>query len=97
MWLIKLPLKLLMLPLLLVLAVLHILGRVFTHLSAYVVGTFLFLVALICVYCIVRQQWTNLLILGSVEILALAMQFGAMWLVELCSGLNRRLCGFLRS
>ena len=81
--LLKLPLKLLAFPLMLALYTLHIIGKLISNLSAYVIGL-LMLVVLVCgIYQVCVQNWLNVAILFGVETVCVALQFSAMLLVEL--------------
>lgn len=81
--LLLLPIKLLALPVMLILFLLSLLGKIFTNLSAYVVGLFLLVLLLILIYCLWEHRWTDAAIVGTMEIAALALQFGAMLLAEI--------------
>ncbi len=81
--LLKLPLKLLALPLTLILCTLHIINKLASNFSAYVIG----LVMLVVLVCGIQQayirEWLNVAILFGVETVCAALQFSAMFLVEL--------------
>jgi hypothetical protein len=81
--LLKLPLKLLALPLMLVLYTLHIVGKLASHISAYVVGLFMLVVFLCGVVQVIQREWLNVAILSGVEAACVALQFTAMFLAEL--------------
>ena len=92
--LLKLPLKLLALPLMLALYTLHIIGKLASNLSAYVVGLFM----LVCViYQVCVHDWMNVAILFGVEAVCVALQFSAMFLVELAGEWAGSLGAFLHS
>lgn len=81
--LLKLPLKLLALPLMLALYALYIVGKLASHISAYVVGLFM-LVVLVCgVVQVIRHEWLNVAILLGIEAVCVTLQFSAMFLAEL--------------
>ena len=94
--LLKLPLKLLALPLMLALYTLHIIGKLASNLSAYVVGLFM-LVVLACVIYQVCWDWLNAAILFGVEAVCVALQFSVMFLVELAGEWAGSLGAFLHS
>lgn len=95
--LLKLPLKLLALPLMLVLYTFHIIGKLASNLSAYVVGLFM-LVVLVCgIYQVCVHDWMNVAILFGVEAVCVALQFSAMFLVELAGEWAGSLGAFLHS
>lgn len=93
--LLLLPLKLLALPVMLVLLLLSLLGKMVTNLSAYVVGLFLLVVLLILLYYLWEHRWTDAAIVGTIEVAALALQFGAMLLVEILGEWSGALRAFI--
>ena len=95
--LLKLSLKLLALPLMLALYTLHIVGKLASNLSAYVIGLFM-LVILVCgIYQICVREWLNVAVLLGVEAVCVAIQFSAMFLVELAGEWAGSLGAFLHS
>lgn len=93
----KLPLKLLALPLMLILYTLHIVGRLASNLSAYVAGLFMLVIFLCGVVQVINHQWLNVAILSGVEAVCVALQFSAMFLAELAGEWAGGLGAFLRS
>ena len=96
-WLLKLPIKLLSLPVLAALALAHLLGRLATGVSALAVWLLFAALLLAGAYCVACGLWTSLLLLADGWLLALALQLGAVLVVELTSSLQSRLVRFLRS
>ena len=95
--LLKLPLKLLALPLMLALYALHIVGKLASNLSAYVIGLFM-LVILVCgIYQVCIREWLNVAVLLGVEAVCVAIQFSAMFLVEMAGEWAGSLGVFLHS
>ena len=95
--LLKLPLKLLALPLMLILYTLHTIGKLASNLSAYVVGLFMLVVLACAIYQVCVQDWLNVAILFGVEAVCVALQFSAMFLVELAGEWAGSLGDFLHS
>lgn len=95
--LLKLPLKLLALPLMLVLYTLHVVGRLASNLSACVVGLFMLVILACGIYQVCVHDWLNVAILSGVEAVCVALQFSAMFLVELAGEWAGGLGAFLRS
>ena len=93
----KLPLKLLALPLMLILYTLHTIGKLASNLSAYVVGLFMLVVLACAIYQVCVQDWLNVAILFGVEAVCVALQFSAMFLVELAGEWAGSLGDFLHS
>ena len=65
--LLKLPLKLLALPLMLALYTLHIIGKLASNLSAYVVGLFMLVILACGIYQVCVRDWLNVAILFGVD------------------------------
>ena len=95
--LLKLPLKLLALPLMLVLYTFHVVGRLASNLSAYVVGLFMLVILACGIYQVCVRDWLNVAILFGVETVCMALQFSAMFLVELVGGWAGSLVAYLHS
>ena len=95
--LLKLPLKLMALPLMLALYTLHIVGRLASNLSAYVIGLFMLVILACGMYQVCVQYWLNVAILFGVEAICVAFQFFAMLLVELIGEWAGGLGAFLHS
>lgn len=95
--LLKLPLKLLALPLMLVLYTFHVVGRLASNLSAYVVGLFMLVILACGIYQVCVRDWLNVASLFGVEAVCVALQFSAMFLVELAGEWAGSLGAFLHS
>ena len=95
--LLKLPLKLLALPLMLILYTLHTIGKLASNLSAYVVGLFMLVVLACAIYQVCVHDWMNVAVLFGVEAVCVALQFSAMFLVELAGEWAGSLGDFLHS
>lgn len=81
--LLLLPVKLLALPVMLILLLLSVLGKLVTNLSAYVVGLFMLVVLLICVYCLWEHRWTDAAIVAVIEAGVFFLQFIATLAAEI--------------
>ena len=90
--LLKLPLKLLALPLMLPLYTFHIVGRL-----AYVIGLFMLVILACGIYQVCVRNWLNVAILFGVEAVCVALQCFAMLLVELIGKWAGGLGAFLHS
>ena len=76
MWLLKLPFKILALPVILLLGVFWVLGKIMTNLSAFVVGIFMLFIFLVGIFCAFQGQWGNVAFLIGVEVACLVLQYG---------------------
>ena len=94
MWLLKLPFKILALPVILLLGVFWVLGKIMTNLSAFVVGIFMLFIFLVGVFCAFQGQWGNVAFLIGVEVACLVLQYGAMMIVDISGSIKGALVGF---
>lgn len=92
-----LPVKLMILPFMLLLSLLSLLGKLTTNISAYLTGLLLLLLAAIEIYCLFAHQWMNAAIIAAMFIGCLLLQFGAMFLAEIAGEWVGKLTVFLRS
>ena len=97
MWLLKLPFKILALPVILLLGVFWVLGKIMTNLSAFVVGIFMLFIFLVGIFCAFQGQWGNVAFLIGVEVACLVLQYGAMMIVDISGSINGALVRFLHS
>ena len=79
--LIKLPFKLLSLPLMAAFSFMTLLVRILSNLSGYVFSPLILFVLGCGVYSVVNQQWNHVFLLGIIEVCCIAALFGAV-LVE---------------
>ena len=92
-----LPVKLMILPFMLLLSLLSLLGKMATNLSAYIAGLLLLVLAAIEIYCLLAHRWMDAAIIAAVFIGCLLLQFGAMFLAEIAGEWAGKLVVFLRS
>lgn len=95
--LMKLPLKLLALPLIFLCAAGHWLMFIVNRLSAYICGTPLLFILGCGIYSLVQQEWKNFWILTALEIGFLFILFAAVWLETVLDDTASRLTEFLYS
>lgn len=77
----RMILKVLALPVLLVVKVVCILGNLLTNISSYVIGLLLLVITGCAVYCIVKALWTSLAILVGMGLVAILAIFLLVWAV----------------
>ncbi|MCD8155048.1 MAG: hypothetical protein LUF78_10270 [Clostridiales bacterium] len=97
MTLIKLPLKLLTLPLILICAVASVLLKVVDNLSSYIIGFFILLLILCGVVAAINQWWTSVVVMVVLAALCVAVTFVAAVLETLLDTMTGALVGFLHS
>ena len=97
MTLIKLPLKLLTLPLILICAVTSVLLKVVDNLSSYIIGFFILILILCGVVAAINQWWTSVVVMVVLATLCVAITFVAAVLETLLDTMTGALVGFLHS
>lgn len=93
----KMILKLFALPLLLVVKILVLMGKVLTNISSYVIGLLLLVIGGCAIYCIVTGQWKNLSILIAMGFGVFAITFVLVLSVFVVEGIGERLSEFIRA
>lgn len=86
--LIKLPFKLLALPIILILMAAALLVKLVTNLSAYVMGPLMLFILGCGIYSAVQQMWTSVAILVILEILYVAAMFFAVVIETALDGMK---------
>ena len=94
---IKLPFKLLALPIILILMAAVLLIKLVTNLSAYVMGPLMLFILGCGIYSAVQQMWTSVAILVVLEILCVAAMFFAVVIETALNGMKDSLVGFVHS
>lgn len=97
MWLFKIPVKLLILPVILILGIFNVLGNVATKLSCYVFGPAMFLLFGLAFYHLTQQSWLNVSILTILGICCFAIPMLAGLVLCITEDWNRLLMKFLVS
>lgn len=97
MTLIKLPLKLLTLPLVVICAVASVLLKVVDNLSSYIIGFFILVLILCGVVAAINQWWTSVVVMVVLAVLCVAVMFAAVLLETLLDAMTGALVGFLHS
>lgn len=93
----KIILKLLALPVLLLVKILCILGNLLTNISSYVIGLLLLVIGGCAIYCIVKALWTSLAILAGMGLAAFLTIFLLVWAVVKLEAISSSLGTFIRS
>lgn len=93
----KMILKVLALPVLLVIKVACIFGNLLTNISSYVIGLLLLVIAGCAVYCIIQAMWTSLVILVIMGLAAMVAIFLLVWVVVKAESVSSTLGEFIRS
>ena len=95
--LIKLPFKLLSLPLMIVCASLSLLAKLCSNLSGYILSPLILFVFGCGVYTVIAQQWNQVLLLGMIELLFISALFGSVLIETIFDWFYAILKGFVQS
>lgn len=95
--LLKLPLKLLALPLIALCVLAALLVRTAANLSGYVAGPLMLFMLGCIVFAAFHQQWASIFLLALLEALCTAALFAAVVVETLLMDAGEALVGFLRS
>ena len=95
--LIKLPFKLLFLPLMIVCAGLSLLAKLCSNLSGYILSPLILFVFGCGVYTVISQQWNQVVILGIIELLCISALFGSVLMETVFDWFYAILKGFIQS
>lgn len=97
MWLFKIPVKILILPVILILGIFNVLGNVATKMSCYVFGPAMFLLFGFAFYYLTQQSWLNVSILTVLGVACFAIPMLAGVALCITEDWNRMLMKFLVS
>lgn len=95
--LLKLPLKILSLPLMAVFAVFSFLVKLCTNLSGYILSPLILFVLGCGIYAAATQKWNHVLILGIIELACIAALFGSVFIETVLDWCYSMLKGFVQS
>ena len=95
--LIKLPFKLLSLPLMIVCAGLSLLANLCSNLTGYILSPLILFVFGCGVYTVIAQQWNQVLLLGIIELFCVSALFGSVLMETVFDWFYSILKGFVQS
>ena len=95
--LIKIPFKILALPVIMLIWLVCFFAKIATHISCYVIGPFMLFVGIILIMMVTKSRWTDVAICGSIEALSLIALFGVAWVIAGFEDLNAMLITFVQS
>ncbi|MDO4757442.1 MAG: hypothetical protein Q4A54_13930 [Parabacteroides sp.] len=93
----KMILKVLALPVLLIMKSVCILGNLLSNISSYVIGLLLLILVGCGIYCVVQAMWTSLAILAVMGLAAFLALFGVVFLTVQAETASESLGQFIRS
>ena len=94
---IKMVLKVLVLPMLLITKLVCILGNLLTNISSYVIGLLLLVIAGCAIFCVIKAMWKSLAILAVMGVAAIAVIFLLVWVVVKAETFSEFFGDFLHS
>ena len=97
MQLIRILLKIIILPLLMVIAILHVLVNAAVNLSSYVIGPLMLFILGCGVYTAVKHLWSQTFLLALMEAACVLVLFGASFVIVTLENWSRHLSSFLHS
>ena len=95
--LIKLPFKILALPLIALIWLTCFIAKAATHIFCYIIGPFMLIVGIILVVMLTKSRWTDVGICGAIEAFCLIALFGVTWMIANMEDLNALLVRFVQS
>ena len=97
MWLFKIPVKLLILPVILILGIFNVLGNVATKMSCYIFGPAMFLLFGLAFFYLTQESWLNVSILSILGVACFAIPMVAGLALCIAEDWNRLLMKYLVS
>ena len=95
--LMKIPFKLIALPVIALIWLVCLIAKVVTHISCYVVGPFMLIVGIILIVMLTKSRWNDVAICGGIEVFCLIVLFGVTWMIANMEDLNALLIRFVQS
>ena len=95
--LIKLPFKIIALPVIAVIYIACLLGKALNHISCYIIGPIMLFAGIVIVVMLCKQEWSSMMVWGLVELACFIAVFGTTVLICWVEDLNGLLVKFVRS
>ena len=89
--------KIMILPLMLLIGILHFALNLITKLSSYLIGPLMLLIFGCGIYTVVKQLWSQTFLLALMEGACFLVLFGASFVIVTLESWNRHLAVFLHS
>ena len=94
---VKLILKVALLPVIAVLWVVDLLANMLLTVGSYVLGPLMFFILFCCIYTVVKQLWNQTLLLALIEGFCVLVFFGAGWFIIMLEDVKERLMNCVRA
>ena len=95
--LIKLPFKILAIPLIAITWLACLIVKVATHISAYFFGPVMLITGIVLAIMLFKQRWFDVGICGAIEVACFLILLAAAWMIANMQDLNAFLIRFLQS
>lgn len=95
--LIKLPLKLIILPLIAIIWLVCLLAKAATHIACYIIGPLMLLIGVFIAILLFEKFWPGVWSCCALEAACLILLFGTTWMVANMEDLNACLVRFVHS
>ena len=92
-----LPVKLLVLPLILLLKIIYALAYLVTHVGTYILSPLILFVLGCGIWCATQGRWTDVGLLAGIEVMIVAVIFAAVWLLDVVQTASGGLVSFLHA
>ena len=94
---VKMIMKVVLLPLIAVLWVVDVLANLLLTLGSYVIGPLMFFILCCGIYTVVKQLWNQTLFLALMEGFCVLVFFGAGWFIILLEDIKEKLVDYTRT
>ena len=92
-----LPIKLLVLPLVLLLKIIYALAYLVTHVGTYILSPVILFVLGCGIWCAAQGRWTDVGLLAGIEVMIIAVIFAAVWLLDAVQTVSTGLASILHA
>ena len=94
---VKMILKVVLLPLIVVLWVVDLLANMLLTVGSYVLGPLMFFILFCGIYTVVKQFWNQTLLLALMECFCALVFFGAGWFIIMLEDVKEKLMDYTRA
>ena len=92
-----LPVKLLVLPLILLLKIIYTLAYLVTHIGTYILSPLILFVLGCGIWCATQGRWADVGLLTGIEVMIIAVIFAAVWLLDAVQTVSTGLASILHA
>lgn len=95
--LVKIPVKIIFLPLIALITPVILLSKAATHVSCYIIGPALLLSVIVALPFVFRQDWLGVGLCAGIDALMLIVLFGTAWLIANMESIRDGMISFMHS